>query len=157
MSRLSPDSWKAVSPYLDQALTMDDQGRSAFLASLREQLPDLAGDLAALLEDYRRLGGEGFLDETPVASASQAVAGSTVGAYKLLKPIGEGGMGAVWLAERSDGRFQRQAALKFLKLELAGRGGSERFEREGNILGRLAHPHIAQLLDAGVSSAGHPY
>ena len=66
-------------------------------------------------------------------------------------------MGSVWLAERSDGRFERQAAVKFLSIALAGGGGEERFKREGSILGRLAHPHIAELLDAGVTPAGQPY
>lgn len=66
-------------------------------------------------------------------------------------------MGAVWLAERSDGRFQRRAAVKFLSLALAGRGGEQRFKREGSILGRLAHANIAELLDAGVSAEGQPY
>jgi serine/threonine-protein kinase len=66
-------------------------------------------------------------------------------------------MGSVWLARRSDGRFERQAAVKFLSIALAGRAAEERFKREGNVLGRLTHPHIAELLDAGVSSTGQPY
>src|SRR6266496_1264293 len=66
-------------------------------------------------------------------------------------------MGAVWLAARSDGRFQGQAALKLLNAALVGRAGEERFKREGTILARLTHPHIARLIDAGVSSTGQPY
>ena len=66
-------------------------------------------------------------------------------------------MGSVWLAERTDGRFERRVAVKFLNLALVGRGGEERFKREGRILGRLAHPHIAELADAGVSPSGPPY
>ena len=66
-------------------------------------------------------------------------------------------MGSVWLAERNDGRFERQVAVKFLNIALIGKGGEERFKREGSILGRLAHPHIAELIDAGVSQAGQPY
>jgi serine/threonine-protein kinase len=66
-------------------------------------------------------------------------------------------MGSVWLAERNDGRFERKVAVKFLNLALLGKTGAERFEREGIILGRLAHPHIAELIDAGVSGAGQPY
>jgi serine/threonine-protein kinase len=64
-------------------------------------------------------------------------------------------MGTVWLAERSDGRFQRRVAVKFLSIGFSG--GGERFKREGNIVGRLTHPHIAELIDAGVSSPGQPY
>ena len=66
-------------------------------------------------------------------------------------------MGVVWLAERSDGRFERRVAVKILNIALTGRGGEERFKREGAILGRLSHPHIARLLDAGVSATEHPY
>jgi len=66
-------------------------------------------------------------------------------------------MGSVWLARRSDGRFERQAAVKFVNIALAGRATEERFKREGSILGRLTHPHIADLLDAGVSPDGQPY
>jgi serine/threonine-protein kinase len=66
-------------------------------------------------------------------------------------------MGAVWLARRSDGRFEGRAAVKLLNLSLVGRAGEERFRREGTILARLAHPHIARLIDAGVSPAGQPF
>jgi eukaryotic-like serine/threonine-protein kinase len=66
-------------------------------------------------------------------------------------------MGTVWLAERSDGRFDRKVAVKFPHITLGGRSGEERFKREGNILGRFAHPNIAELLDAGVSATGQPY
>jgi tetratricopeptide (TPR) repeat protein len=86
-----------------------------------------------------------------------SLAGQTVGSYTLLSPIGQGGMGTVWLAERSDGRFEARAAVKFLNAALIGQAGGERFRREGNILARLAHPHIARLIDAGVSSFGQPY
>jgi len=66
-------------------------------------------------------------------------------------------MSSVWLAERSDGRFDRRVAVKFLNVALIGREGEARFKREGKILGLLTHPHIAELLDAGVSPAGQPY
>ena len=75
----------------------------------------------------------------------------------LVSQIGQGGMSSVWLAERSDGRFERRVAVKFLNLALIGREGEARFKREGKILGLLVHPHIAELLDAGVSPAGQPY
>ena len=83
--------------------------------------------------------------------------GQNVGAYTLVSQIGQGGMGSVWLARRSDGRFERQAAVKFVNIALTGRATEERFKREGSILGRLTHPHIAGLLDAGISPDGSPY
>ena len=82
---------------------------------------------------------------------STGLAGQTLGPYTLISQFGQGGMGSVWLARRSDGRFERQAAVKFVSMALAGRATEERFKREGTILGRLTHPHIAELLDAGIS------
>jgi serine/threonine protein kinase len=157
MSTLSPDQWQAVSPYLDQALAMPDGQLVAWLAALREQNPDVAAHLQMLLDEHQVLAQERFLEEGPLPLVGQAaLAGQTIGAYTLVSLIGQGGMGSVWLAERSDGRFERRAAVKFLSIALVGRG-EERFKREGSILGRLAHPHIAGLLDAGVSSTGQPY
>jgi eukaryotic-like serine/threonine-protein kinase len=83
--------------------------------------------------------------------------GENIGTYRLISIIGRGGMGTVWLAERSDGRFERKAAVKFINLALTGRGLEERFKREGAILGRLSHVNIAELLDAGVTATGQPY
>ena len=80
-----------------------------------------------------------------------------IGPYRLVHKLGQGGMGQVWLAERSDGRFERKAAVKFLNVALMGQVGEDRFKREGAILGRFSHPNIAELLDAGVSASGQPY
>jgi eukaryotic-like serine/threonine-protein kinase len=155
MSTVSPDRWREASPYLDRALEMSSEERVLWLASLQEQNPELAALLQALLEEHQVLAEEHFLEEPPVPLFGQpALAGQTIAAYTLLSPIGQGGMGTVWLAERSDGRFERRAAVKFLNV---GFSGGERFKREGRFLGRLAHPHIAELLDAGVSATGQPY
>ena len=105
-----------------------------------------AADVAALLDEHRRLTAEGFLDSAPPMQPREApLAGVTIGAYTLVSRIGHGGMGTVWLASRSDGRFEGRAALKLLNAALVGRGGEERFKREGTILARLTHPHIARL------------
>ena len=158
MSKLSPDQWQALSPYLDRALAMTDDERGAWLSSLGEQDAALASQLAALLSEHRVLAQEGFLENRRFALPNAAgLAGQTLGPYTLISQIGQGGMGSVWLARRSDGRFERQAAVKFVNIALAGRATEERFKREGSILGRLTHPHIADLLDAGVSSDGQPY
>jgi serine/threonine protein kinase/tetratricopeptide (TPR) repeat protein len=158
MSTLSPDQWQTLSPYLDRALAMAEDERGAWLSSLAERDPALATQLAALLSEHRALAQEGFLENRRFALPnSTGLAGQTLGPYTLISQIGQGGMGSVWLARRSDGRFERQAAVKFVNIALAGRATEERFKREGSILGRLTHPHIADLLDAGVSSDGQPY
>src|SRR5262249_45658780 len=103
------------------------------------------------------LSREGFLAGGAVPISPATLAGQTVGAYELVSQIGQGGMGNVWLARRSDGRFEGHAAVKLLNASLVGHVGEERFRREGNFLARLTHPHIARLVDAGVSSGGQPY
>jgi eukaryotic-like serine/threonine-protein kinase len=156
--KLSPEEWKVVSPYLDQALDLSAEERPAWLASLRQSDPQLADRLQALLEQHRALDQDGFLEQSPPAPRPEAgLAGRRIGAYTLISAIGQGGMGSVWLAQRSDGRFERRVAIKFILLALSGRASEERFKREGAILGRLAHPHIAELIDAGVTPDGQPY
>jgi serine/threonine protein kinase len=158
MPTLSPDEWLAISPYLDQALAMSDDERAAWLRSLGERNPTLLAQLTDLLEEHQVLSEEGFLEKGGFGLPNSAgLAGQTLGPYTLLSQIGQGGMGSVWLAERNDGRFERRVAVKFIHIALMGKGGEGRFKREGSILGRLSHPHIAELIDAGVSAAGQPY
>ena len=158
MSGLGRERWQAVSPYLERALEMDRHERAAWLEALRAQDPTLAADLRALLEERTALSQEGFLEgRPPLPSPSASLGGQTMGAYTLVSIIGQGGMGSVWLARRSDGRFQGRAAVKLLNASLVGHASEERFKREGSILARLTHPHIAHLVDAGVSPTGQPY
>ena len=90
--------------------------------------------------------------------ATLGLSGQILGVYTLISQIGHGGMGTVWLARRNDGRFERRFAVKVLNIALMGKGGEEeRFNVEGRILGRLTHPHIAELIDAGVSPSGQPF
>jgi len=83
--------------------------------------------------------------------------GRLFGPYRVLRLLGRGGMGSVWLAERIDGLFERQVALKIMHHALVDTREQDRFARERQIVGALRHPQIAQLLDAGVSADGQPY
>ncbi len=158
MSTLISDQWEIISPYLDAALEMSEEERLVWLLALRKKDPLLAHQLETLLQEHSMLSSKGFLETTAVRlPENPGLAGQTLGAYTLLSQIGQGGMGNVWLAERNDGRFERQVAVKFLNFALMGKAGEVRFKREGSILGRLAHPYIAELIDAGVSSTGQPY
>jgi eukaryotic-like serine/threonine-protein kinase len=157
MPRLSPELWKQISPYLDQVLSLPEPERSPWFESFRSQRPDLSDLLLELLEEQSVAAQEHFLEGRPIESLDeQTLPGRNIGAYKLISSIGHGGMGSVWLAERCDGRFERQVAVKFLNFALAATG-AERFKREGCILGRLKDPHIAELIDAGVTPNGEPY
>jgi len=160
MRPLDPDLWRRLSPYLDEALEIDPEQRPGWLASLRTREPGLAADLEALLAECDAIEDTGFLEgvvHVGVHPAPPSLSGQVLGAYRLLSVIGQGGMGTVWLAERSDGRFEGRAAVKLLNVAVMGRAGEERFRREGNILARLTHPNIARLTDAGVSATGQPY
>src|SRR5579872_2813103 len=157
MSSISSDRWRQLSPLLDNAIEMDAVERSTWLESLRSEDPDLAADIELLLEEHELLSKECFLDQVAALPPEPSLKGQVIGAYTLLSPIGQGGMGNVWLAERSDGRFESRVALKFLNAALIGGAGGERFRREGSILARLVHPHVTSLLDAGVSQIGQPY
>src|SRR5216683_345613 len=157
MPALEPGQWQALSPYLDEALELSPERLAAWLESIREQNPSLASDLHTLLKEHEALGNEGFLQASAAVSCGAPVSGQSVGAYALESVIGQGGMGTVWLARRTDGRFEGRAAVKFLKVALVGGAGEERFKREGSILARLAHPNIAHLIDAGLSASGQPY
>jgi serine/threonine protein kinase len=155
---LSPERWQEVSPYLDQVLSLSEDERAPWLESLRAERPDLANLLQDLLEEHRALVQKQFLERSPVSDTTESsLAGQKIGAYTLISAIGQGGMGSVWLAERSDGRFDRRVAVKFLNFSVAATGGVQRFKREGRILGQLTHPHIAELIDAGVTANGEPY
>src|SRR5688500_8198483 len=160
MPPLSPERWRAVAPHLDRALDLPTGERGAWLASLDVHDAALAADLRMLLAEHDALHEAGFLERSvplPPQAELASLTGQTFGAYRLVSRIGQGGMGSVWLGERCDGRFEGRAAIKLLNVALMGRAGQERFRREGTILARLTHPHIAHLVDAGVSETGHPY
>src|ERR1035437_9741470 len=152
-----PDRWKTLQPYLDEALDADDASRKALVERLRTQDPELADQLQGLLGSHAAVQNEGFLQQPASDLFNTPLAGQRLGAWTLLEPIGEGGMGSVWLARRDDGRFESRAAVKLLNLSFAGAMRVERFRREGHILARLTHPLIAHLLDGGVSPSGQPY
>jgi eukaryotic-like serine/threonine-protein kinase len=110
------------------------------------------------LRGYRVLAQEQFLEVSDLPlPGPRSLAGHRIRVYTIVSQIGQGGMSSVWLAECNDGRFERRVAVKFLNIAFAGSDGERRFRREGKILGRLTHPYIAELVDAGVSPARQPY
>ena len=118
MASSGSDWWHKVSPYLDQALAMPENARAGWLQALHEKEPEIAREVQAMLEEHGALVREHFLEHSvpgPVRT------GEALGAYTVVSPIGQGGMGNVWLAERNDGQFERLAAVKFLSFALAGR------------------------------------
>ena len=137
--------WGRLSPLLDRALDLDPAARRDLVASIRSREPSVADALERLLAEHDRVAASDFLETAAFASAAP-MAGRSVGGYTLVRPLGAGGMGTVWLADRSDGRFEGHVALKFLNLSVLDDAAGERFRREGTLLARLSHPNIARLL-----------
>ncbi|TAG03422.1 MAG: serine/threonine protein kinase [Betaproteobacteria bacterium] len=158
MAHWTAERWKQLSPLLDQALELEPAERARFVNDLRSNQPEWADELSTLLEQSVQAEAAEFMHRGPtLSSAEPTLAGQQMGAYVLTQPLGYGGMGSVWLAQRNDGRYEGHAAIKLLNLSLVGRSSAERFRREGTILATLKHPNIAQLIDAGISGAGQPY
>lgn len=159
--------WRHALDQVERLSALAEPERAAALAELRQTSPDLYPRLLTLLgaddgpESATFFGQPGKLN--PVAArafaagaATEDLAGQELGAYRFVRSIGEGGMGQVWLAERVDGRFQDQIAIKLLSA-IGSPALNERFRREGQLLGKLVHPHIARLLDAGALPNGQLY
>ncbi|MDH4044173.1 MAG: serine/threonine protein kinase, partial [Gemmatimonadota bacterium] len=153
MPQIDRERWPDLQPLLDEALTLAPEALAAWLDELRTRSPDLAAELASLLAGEGRADQQGFLTDRPAVT----LAGLQLGAYTLERTLGHGGMGSVWLARRTDGRFEGRAAVKIMNLALLSPTGQARFRREGTVLARLAHPNVARLLDAGVAPSGQPY
>jgi serine/threonine protein kinase/tetratricopeptide (TPR) repeat protein len=159
--------WRELSLLYEQADGLDAVARGSWLARLRAERHRLLPDLERMLEASRLAMRGGFLEALPIldiddepASSSDWRAGARVGAYRLLRQLGSGGMAEVWLAERADGAFARRVAVKLPHEHPSpSRRQSfvERFRRERDILASLDHPNIAKLHDAGVSESGQPW
>jgi hypothetical protein len=149
--------WKAVEQHLDRLLEMDETQWDDYLSALESDEPTVVAALREMMADRRNLEPQGFLETSLISPPDQERVGTQVGAYTIVSPIGRGGMGEVWLAQRSDGRFEGKFALKFLETYSSSPAALDRFQREGRLLARLAHPHIARLIDAGVTASGSPY
>jgi serine/threonine protein kinase/tetratricopeptide (TPR) repeat protein len=141
MSKLSPEQWQQVSPYLDEVLALPESGRAAWLAALHAKDANVAGLLEALLADQQVLQREQFLEQNPIL-------GNMLGPYQLLSPIGSGGMGEVYRAR--DTRLDRTVAVKVLPHRYSSDPNlRQRFEREAKAISALQHPNICTLYDIG--------
>lgn len=156
--RPARDSWAQVSALLDEAMELPPADRAAWVRALTGVSPAVVEAVEAWLTEYDEMQSTGFLEERAAARPVETPgAGLAVGAFRLVEPIGRGGMGTVWLARRHDGAFAQRAAVKLLNTALLGADASAQFAREAGILGRLSHPQIAHLLDAGLTAAGTPF
>ena len=93
----------------------------------------------------------------PEDALDDVAPGDRIGPWKVISKLGSGGMGSVWLAERADGAYSQQVALKTIKLGMDSAMVLAQFQRERNLLARLQHPNIASLIDGGVDDRGRPW
>lgn len=148
--------WREAFDAFERLLLLDQGERSRVLLDLHDSRPDLYPHVVTLIRASEQAESAEFLLEAGGAFPPALHAKDVFGPYRLERPLGTGGMGEVWLAQRADGLYDSQVAIKTLHPHLARSGVRERFVREGRLLARLQHPHIARLLDAGVLPSGGP-
>ncbi len=129
--------------------------RSSYLAAVCASEPELYREVASLLAAHEE--AEGFLSDPAIAPLETAPPLARIGLYRVLDELGHGGMGTVFLAERADGQYEQQVAIKVVHLGPGAEIIARRFEAERQILARLQHPHIATLYDGGATDDGRPY
>lgn len=157
---MSKAKWEQVKDIFTSALEIDESERNAFVIKKCAQDADLRAEVESWLGSYAE--SEDFI-ETPAFSYNEitgngtTVAGRQFGNYRVIREIGHGGMGAVFLAERTDGEFSQKVAIKIIRQAMADTEIVNRFKRERQILATLNHQNIARLLDGGVSSDGMPF
>lgn len=154
--------WKRVSDLLPDYLEKDAAERQKYLDDL-----DLSPEIRSELEDLLRFEAEtsDFMSVTTaqevlslaVANDEELLVGETIANYKIESHIGSGGMGAVYLAKRADGKFEQQVAVKMLRREFNVELLRKHFRRESEIQAKLEHPNIARLLDVGTTADGVPF
>jgi hypothetical protein len=132
-------------------------------AAEREAQLAASGESAEVVAEVRSLlqaesaSATGFLERPAPVPAEAAAPGLRLGPWRLVALLGRGGMGEVWEAARDDGQYQGRVAVKLLKPGMDSAAVLQRFAQERQALARLAHPHIARLLDAGATPRGLPY
>lgn len=156
---LTPAEARRVDALLEEAQDLDADARAVLLARVRAEQPTLAPALTVLLaalEEAPTLESPLPRSDFPEPAASSRLPdGARLGAWRLLAPAGQGGMASVYRAERAEGPFEQQAAIKLL--DRAGADWAGRFAVEQALLAQLDHPGIAQLLDGGVGPDGRPW
>lgn len=157
---MSRANWEQVKDIFASALEIDTSERDTFIIDRCGQDTLLRMEVQSWLASYAE--SEAFI-ETPafshheITSNGKPAIGRQFGSYRVIREIGHGGMGAVFLAERDDGEFSQRVAIKIIRQAIAESELINRFKRERQILATLNHPNIAKLLDGGVSPDGLPF
>ncbi|HRH43466.1 MAG TPA: serine/threonine-protein kinase [Pyrinomonadaceae bacterium] len=158
------DNWKEVKKLLNEVLQTEPSERQLFLQNSgcpREICAEVESLIAfeTKAENFMKLSALEFSKDffAKEVNSSNLLIGQQIGVYQIVSELGMGGMGAVYLAERNDGKINQKAAIKMLKREFNIERFRHSFKRESSILAKLNHPNIARLLDAGTTDDGIPY
>ena len=151
----TPERWKTIAKILGEALERDSSDRPAYLDSACVDDSALRAEVESLLDAHAEAGA---LSENPWGTAVADAVGEsqTIGPYRLVRQLGVGGMGQVWLAEQTE-PVHRRVALKLIKAGMYDAAVVQRFQSERQSLAMMDHPAIAKVFDAGTTPAGQPY
>jgi len=154
-----PEKWDQIKELFTLALERDPGERSSFLRQACAGDDSLRTEIESLLSSFDR--APAFLEDSPaidlVSAQSRALTGKRIGAYRILREIGCGGMAVVYLAERADDQYRKRVAIKMLKPGTQKDEILRRFRNERQALAALDHPSIVRLLDGGSTEDGLPY
>ncbi|MEZ5066899.1 MAG: serine/threonine-protein kinase [bacterium] len=162
MSTPSPSEWSRIESLFDEAVGLPPDQREAYVTAA-EQDPRIRDEVHAMLRADAREGilersvGDVAADFVPPDPDETLAPGTEIPPYRIVRPVGAGGMGTVYLAERADGQFDQQVALKLIRSDRNVGAIRTRFLQERQILANLDHPNIAKLLDGGITGDGRPY
>ena len=160
---MTPERWREIESVFSTALELEGDAQIQYLGERCEGDLELRLEVESLLSsaesatDYFQSLASRLGIPSEASTSPDRMVGKRIGQYRIVRLVGRGGMGAVYLAERDDDQFQMQAALKLLPVGLDSDVAYRRFEAERQILAHLEHPGIARLLDGGVSDDGTPY
>ncbi len=166
---MNTERWQEINRIFDAAVEIPTEERGAFLRVICGGDDGLRREVEAML--VADADAQSFLEESPLRAATDVPTligandamrrtldvGDTVGRYRLVREVGRGGMGAVYLAERADGAFSQQVAIKVIQHGTPTEFILNRFRRERQILANLRHPNIVRLLDGGATRDDAPY
>ncbi len=158
---MTPERWKKIRDVFDQLSDLPAKERDARLAQTGAQDPELEREVRSLLQASTAAGD--FLETPPVGQIRRALSQhdpgrrSRIGPYEVVRELGYGGMGTVYLATRGDAQFRQTVALKLVRRGMDTDFILDRFRGERQILAALNHPNIARLLDGGSTEDGQPY
>ena len=159
----APSRWQRVRELFARSLEEPDDTRDVWLRSACADDPDVLAEVRRLLAQRSEPASifsedaQALLARMACEPVADVLLDTDIGPYRLRRLLGVGGMGRVYLAERTTGDFRQQVALKLVRSEFATSELRQRFLRERNTLARLAHPNVAQLHDGGVATDGAPY